>query len=637
MNSIDLDKENIKLLQQLDETSLKLNIVKPLFEMKGWKVVDVHGDAEEDHKCDLTLRSESHWGEEIFIGVQIKASTGGEHDIRNSTDAEEIRARADKALRYPISSESDGSRRFAKFIWITAGSFKERGKAAIRKSFSRFELLDGRVEVWDCDVLYRRLQEAERLHRAPNWPPSETLERLQINILRDQILSYRTAQEGVFAVVAAYRVLRKALKLSPPDLGLVLTTLDAALSALQEDPYRSTYYHRVLWAVLDSWKKLLGRKHTVFANSIDNLALRMADADFSSACGEAFGESAEFIRLFLRDFEAIFRQLEQLEKHYVQGPAGLSTLQICRLLLRVGFPRNSPSIASRLNRTRAEFNREDGQSIDGACSLCTGTGLSCLALSRIDIDFQACIDWLSSLRARRFCYQGRDYGRDRKAWEHALHYAASVLLGLIDLEAIPGKHDLLSLVNEVVAVFFPADHSESVLFLDEWMRHRNVDRFEVYRYIFSSFLAFTLRHGTSSAERADFMTNAIKTMILEIQDDCGHLASPWLVYATRTNLDAFSLGLVLEVPEAIAMARQVTRRFRYRAGRVSKDLSDPLWDSNVDRTALFLESYLNYWETLFYLRERGRKVSEFLPDLEPPTGLKSEPQPPETLDLLGSA
>ncbi len=48
MNSIDLDKENIKLLQQLNETSLKLCFIKPLFEMKGWEVVDVHGDSEED-------------------------------------------------------------------------------------------------------------------------------------------------------------------------------------------------------------------------------------------------------------------------------------------------------------------------------------------------------------------------------------------------------------------------------------------------------------------------------------------------------------------------------------------------------------------------------------------------------------
>lgn len=619
INTLDLKKNSIQLFQGLDEHALKTHILKRLFEMKGWEVTDVHGDIEEDHKCDLILRSKSHGDEGIFIGVQVKAYTNGTHDIRNAKDAEKIRVSADVALRYPILNERGEPCRLAKFIWITAGHFKERGKKAIRERISKFEMLDGRVEVWDCNVLYRSFKEAEvQYHSRPDWPRSEIFDQLQINILLEQILSYREMGRGMFAAAAAYRVLRQAILMQPPDLQLILASLETALAALREDQGKYGYYHHVFRTALEAWRKLLRRNKLLFGHIVDNLAAYMAGEKFRDACEVTFGKEAELLQPFIRDFEAIFWQLDQLERYYVHGPAGLSTLLICRLLLRLGFPPTSPTIASRLTRLREELSREDNQSIDGACSLCTGTALSCLALTRDYANLQGPIDWLSSLRSYRFCYQYKDYSIDREPWEQAIHYAAAVLYGLIDVEAVRENFDISLLIEEVTAVFFIEDESKGVALVDRWMNFRNVDRFEVYRYIFSGLLAFRLRHGDFSAWRAETIKQAIETMMAEIKEDCGTLAKRWFVYSTRLNLDTFTLGVLLEIPEAIEMARQVARIFRYRAGRASSDPSGPLWDSNVDRTTIFVESYLNYWETLFYLREQGRPVSDLLPAVHPP-------------------
>jgi len=406
--------------------------------------------------------------------------------------------------------------------------------------------------------------------------------------------------------------------MQPADTKLILATLDTALAALREDQGKYGYYHHVFGAVFGAWRKILRRNHLLFGRAVENLAVYIAGEEFRNVCEVELGKDAEFLQLFLRDFEAIFRQLDQLERHYVNGPAGLSTLLICRLLLRLGFPPTSPTISSRLARLRDELCHEDNRSIDGACSLCTGTALSCLALSRDDTNFRGPIDWLSSLRLYRFCFQYKDYNIDREPWEQAIHYAASVLYGLVDVEAVYRNLDLGPLVEEVAATFFPDNASEAAALTDRWMKFRNVDRFEVYRYIFSGLLAFKLRHGDFSVGQAEIIKQAIGTLMSEIEEDCGALAKRWFVYSTRLNLDTFTLGLLLEVPGATEMAKQVTRIFRYRASRASKDLSDPLWDSNVDRTTIFVESYLNYWETLFYLREQGRAVSDLLPAVHPP-------------------
>lgn len=443
----------------------------------------------------------------------------------------------------------------------------------------------------------------------------ETVPLLQVN--HAEMQSQRLS--GIFAAHWAYRAFRLHLLQPSPDLEKVSTCLNRGLACIAEDPRRQLYYYRLLQRVFEAWRSwlsLIRNRPDLIPPGRRKLELILDQPQVK----EFFATSSSFgidTVTMLQDFELTFRQLVTLEERYVDAPAGLSTLVICRLLLRFGFfPSETGTIQARFKRMIKELagDREcRGASIDDQCSLCTGVLLSCFSLARRHDEVQKVKDWLLGLKAYRFSHILRTDGR--RSHENALHYASQTLLGLLDFDLYSDE-----LLAPILDEFFQPDgrlprQELWRSFYLKWIRYSNIDRFETYRFILSAFLRFFLSGRDLPPQRTERLRQAVKALAADLREEIPGGEEVYLFYPARTNLPSLVLGLWLRMTELTDLAVKVVQLHHRRASMAGRRDDDQLWDSNVDRTVNFIEGLLDYWETMIALEERDGKeeVRDYLP------------------------
>jgi hypothetical protein len=540
------------------------------------------------HGCDVFVSS-AH-GEGTFQGIQLNENK----NVVTREDVEGIRLSAQEALAMAVGSK-DGER-IAKYYWITTGFVELEGRQAILDILEAHGSTRGRVEVWSVYDLYRQLYDSGAMR---------TIMPLKIIYAISQIRKHKQ-DEGVFAAHWCYRALRLYLQQNPVDVPKALACMEAGQAALEADKRLAVHHHRVLRRLFSTWTALLRDRPKLFQYPIGTLESFFERESVAEAL-IGISASRPELRSLLQDYDRIFSQLVVLEEKFVNTQVGLSTLQICRLLLRAGFPPSEPRIDGRLRRLHEEeLGKELGQSMDSECSLCTGTALSCLALARQFPAAEPIVSWITGLGKERYAFR-RSRTYDNEPDKNALHYTATVLLGLLDYEGVPGA----SRIEPVLEFFFQSDDKDSRDFYQDWVRYSNIDRFENSRYILYTFLRLLLTGKELSPARRERLVFAIRSLFRLLETDCLDLRRLYLFYPARTNLSSLVLGRLLEVKEVSGLISEVTELLQKQAMNAAKGGRD-LWDSNVDRTAILVEGYLDYWEALLAIAERepssGRPV-----------------------------
>ena len=597
-----------RLLKALDENALRDKIIIPLFEIKGREIclgnsgirkyIDyatarTHGPNEPSHKCDiLVIRHER--GSTSFEGIQAKKG-----NIAGDTKVQRIAADAQIAFQCPYKGSDGKTHTLDKYYWITSGDLTPNGRTA----YCRY--LDPpfkRVEIWDCLQLIDELQA---------WAP-HLLPPLELLRLQRRMADHVKNDEGVFASWYAYQAFRWHLRYKHGEISLARELLAEARRLLVGDPRAALFLSRTLATFYQMWLDLLdGAPQLLELGTFDPIV----DIEKEEVRGVLQKKYPGTMYWLLSDVSFIMQQLELLAGKYVDAPSGLSTLQICQLLLRATYPPELEGIASRLHRlVSEELAEEGGKSIDGECSLCTGTAVSCLSLAGERHQAQAAYLWLTGLDHARYAYHP-SYYTDAPATEHALHYAASVLEAALDFE----YPDCVEL-RKVVRVFFEGSGDDSEV-LQAWMKYRNIDCFEVYAYILPAILRFLLAGFPLGPEELELLRQALADLTGRLQSESVATGTPpWRPYVGRENLASLSLGCLLDIAECRQLARKTAGVFHYRAKKAGSrlnrtNLGEKLWDSNVDRTATFIDVNLLYWETVLDIESRGGRVEDLLPEL----------------------
>jgi hypothetical protein len=597
-------------LKALDEKTLRETIIIPLFEAKGrefklgsadiaryidYEAAKAHGPKEPQHKCDILLIRHER-GSTSFEGIQAKKG-----DIAGDTEVQEIATDAGIAFRCPYKGSDGRIHSLDRYYWVTSGDLKVNGRTSICTFLDHpASPTFGRVVVWDCLQLIDEVQQ---------WAP-HLLPPLELLILQSSKDDYNKAGQNAYASWYAYQSFRWFLRNNPSEILCAREHLVEAQRLLAEDPRARLFFSRTLARFYQMWIDLIDASPELLVSGTFD---PITDIENEQVRGVLQGKYPGRMYWLLSDISFVMQQLEILAAQYVNTPAGLSTLQICQLLLRTTYPPELEGIAARIGRLLEDLKEEDGNSIDGECSLCTGTAVSCLALSGQKTLAQRAFVWLTGLKGARYSYHPRSYV-DAPAEEHALHYAASVLESALDFE-YPGCEEL----KVIVRVFFdrvvPVGKE-----LSEWMRYRNIDRFEVYSYILPAMLRYLLCGFPLEHQDRKVVKFSIKRLLKELRGESKATETPvWRPYAGRQNLGAMSLGCLLGIAECRYLASKIAGVFHHRAREVgsqsrSKPHKKELWDSNVDRTAAFIDGYFLYWETLLELESCGEPIEDLLPD-----------------------
>lgn len=336
----------------------------------------------------------------------------------------------------------------------------------------------------------------------------------------------------------------------------------------------------------------------------------------------------------LLEMEFCIEQLDILARRPVSDPIGLTSLQICLLLERVGYPRrwHGAAISLRIRRIDDELeeskewvNEENGPNVDMACGLCSAVAASCLALDTRDSDLfdsdfgdrkakervAALVTWLASKRSADYCYRGRLIESRAPSNEHAMHYAASVLQAFVD-------HDLkknASRINVVLDKFFHGISPNAEQLPPSWVKHRNISTSDYCGHVFPAFARLIIARRGISKTHGEVMKSAVEVLVALFQreaDEGGLNDNPGRLYAARDNLGAFGLGLLVGLsPGAVKLFGAL----RKGMAAVSNDLLPEQQrkrtiDSNLDRIRKWLDGWLLQWECALYLRDSG---SSFVP------------------------
>ena len=404
-----------------------------------------------------------------------------------------------------------------------------------------------------------------------------------------------------------------------------------AVETLAEVPknVRAPYFFRTLTTFYEAWRRLACEP------TLNLAAIYVHDETFLHNTGvheDTFLHKTEVTELFrsseewklrgnlLTHMELIFKQLDLLGDKMVNTPAGLSTLETTLLLQRMGYSSRyfGDALAKRRDRVEREVEENNGRSIDGDCSLCTGAAVSALSLGHRGKKAEILVEWLRLLKPARFCFLRRDY-TDAARDEHALHYAAVALQGFIDFWATCSSEamaagdaaaDLCAILEE----FFKFDELDPHGFLQHWMRHRNIDRFEVCTYVLPVFLRYLFAGHPLSASQRKVLGQALdalaENMFIDMElsetDE-----SPGRLYAARENIGSLALGLLIGMnPAAERIATYVMQLFSMRSHSAYFERSSLTLDSNLDRTRRFLEGWLLQWEAVLCAAERASEADQ---------------------------
>jgi hypothetical protein len=627
INTQEIERTRSKL-NQLPEREFTKRFLIPYFQQIGYDVVDVHAKGEEHHRLDLLLISRLADGSIAVVhGVQAK-----KEDYETFSDVRDaIAPYIDFVFKTPHTM--DGEQHFVRRLyWITSGRIQpaaERGFTTQKKTNWRKDIL-----LWSGSVFIREVQKR-------GW--HFLIEELQAQQLETVQQRHEEQGEEIFAAHCAYLSALWHLRGEVRDNDAARGCLQEAARLVDRDERKPLYYFRSLRTYYGMLDDLLSRFST-----LDVACLGLLNGttggnevrEYIQAQYPGWGEHFLHVMTFLLD------QFDLLEEQYLDPRSGLSSLQVCRLLLRSG---RSPVIGSlessrlpasriarRLDAIRQEIEYHGKKmterkrpshfgSLDDECSICTGTGVACLALANQRGSGKPAVEWLASLREQRFsCYED-------EVGEQALHYTATVLDGFRSFEygAAP------RFTNLALAVLLdPVDLDSSEL-PNQWMRYRNIHRYEICTYIFSAFLVLSLSGHSFKRKDAKALRHTLRMFFAELigevrHGDLLHVEKPAKLYAVRENVGSLALAVLLGTGDETAdrtvelLLRDALRHFHRRSRvilanrRHGNDLfSQHLMDSDVDRTRRMIEGWMQFWEVFHLCRENGRDLTSLLPATYP--------------------
>ena len=588
-------QEAIEALKALSEADLKDRIVLPLFRKRGLKCTSVDRRHEGQHRCDILMESDAHQDSRVD-GVQLKANT---NILSKDYVREEIERASIVSLTFDHLLANGTLTSLSKYYWISTGTIDPIGNMGIKEIFGKGTPYFGRVEVWGVERLVDEIQKT-----SPDLLPP--LELLQIE---QGIEMYRKSSQGVFAAHCCYNAFLWHHR--QPDIRFkeAEQCLRDALLCLDLETRKSLYYSRLLRRYYEGLLLLLREAQS---GSIPWLPGRpLGEILTSPEAVSALGRLGEPGSAWLVcDVESIHHQSGIVLELFLPVPAPLLPVQICRFLLRFGYPPSEPALTRCLNNTEAQFEKEGHLSIDGSCSLCTATAVSCFSLagdserSMERLKVKPAVEWLETRKPFRYCYlEGRLYGFPGDNYsQHALHYAATVLTAFLDWGAEE------SCIDNVKDILCKVEDVDSQGFYLEWMLYRNEDRFEICRYILSAFLRYILVREALPRKEEQLVKTALERFVAAIYVEAKDTQKPAKFYAARTNLGSLILGAILHVEKAVALAREVAGVLHRRGLR-----ANALWDGSAERTLAFLEGFLDYWETILFLEQRGEDVGQLFP------------------------
>jgi len=402
------------------------------------------------------------------------------------------------------------------------------------------------------------------------------------------------------------------------------------LLAQVESPHR--YYHRTLTAFYRLWRELAEATSDALLAAGDGNDRRQFLRELPTrdhSLKEKFGNRWQF----LHEMEFCIEQLDILARHPVADPSGLTSMQMCLLLERFGYPRrwHGSAISGRIERIKDELRSTETDTnlgyergtMDKGCSLCTAVAASCLILdNRDDAYASQMVRWLISKKQQRFSFRSSCQGSRVPDHQHALHYAASVLQVLVDCNDGPEA------IRDVVDVFFARPVNADKL-PDHWVQYLHIPYFDLACYIFSAFARTLIAHdqpttiGLTDVRRA-MLRNALQAFASRLlaEAELAHCA-PERIYAARENLGSFALAMFIGFPDD-ADSRLMFEGIRNLIAEVaSKDKLDVpdkrkiTIDSNFDRMWRMLDGWLLQWECALVARERGLDILQEFAHLFP--------------------
>jgi len=387
-----------------------------------------------------------------------------------------------------------------------------------------------------------------------------------------------------------------------------------AISLIDEVKPRHRYYHRTMREFYSLWQQL--------AIDIPESTFSAGDKDDRRSMlqrlkGDGFFEEYDLPHAWdlLLEMEFCLEQLDILARRPVSDPIGLTSLQICLLLERVGYPRrwHGAAISQRITRIEAELDEskiweeeENGLTIDMACGLCSAVAASCLALDDKG-SAKALVQWLTSKADQNYCYRGKHVSSRAASGEHAMHYAATVLQAFIDDDV---EHNADHIDKALRGFLDKATDDRSALPL-HWTEHRNISIADFCGIVFPTF-ARAIIAGVDLSKHRHVLEAAVDVMASHFNHEAvaGRLKNHGRLYAGRDNLGSFGLGLLVGFPQSAA---EMFRGFRNGMSLVSHDILPEQQrrrtiDSNLDRIRKWLDGWLLQWECALYLREEGRTI-----------------------------
>ncbi len=316
----------------------------------------------------------------------------------------------------------------------------------------------------------------------------------------------------------------------------------------------------------------------------------------------------------LKQVEVIMEQMEVLSGQPVNDPVGLTSLEVCLLLERFGIPRTwyGPALFERLARIKIEMEENDGRSVDGGCSICSGVAASCLILDRRQTDADALLQWLRERHTDRFCHREIDMFADAGPGEHSVHYAAAVLQAFVDHGS--AMNDFY--VRKALEIFFEESNLEKGRFPASWTQFRNVTTYDFATYVFPTFARYLLAQLELDADQAKILTHTLESLALEIKADSIVAQLPGdqrgRIYGARENVGSFALGVLIGLPDEVEgiLAFNLKRLSRYAESARTDAQRHRTIDSSIDRARKMIDGWLLQFECALYLRENGLPIPE---------------------------
>jgi hypothetical protein len=405
---------------------------------------------------------------------------------------------------------------------------------------------------------------------------------------------------------------------------------DAAAAAFEEardlvaqiGPHHR-YYWRTLHEFYELWRILAsGAKRDLLkeADGHDWLAMMRSGFHWETFTKDNGPEGRW--RLLVQ-LELIMEQLDVLAGQPVNDPVGLTSLEVCLLLERVGYARRwyGAALSERIERIKDEMESEPDHTIDSGCTMCTGVAASCLILDG-QREADALMRWLRLRERDGFRYRRHDSFADAEPQEHAVHYAAAVLQAFLDHGFV--ANDIY--IDRALDVFFDRKDFQDGTFPADWRRWLNTNVYDFCSYIFPTFARYILAAADSSSdgpsqiqsEGVDILRRTLRSLALQVLKDGGDAILPLnkrgRVYGARESIGSFALGLLIGLPtEAVAILHYNMRRFAAYAERGRSEAHRRRTiDSSIDRSRKMLEGWLLQIECALWLRDNDKPLPDFV-------------------------